>query len=188
MAKSSGTDELGWYAALFRAVNVAGKNKLPMKDTVAMFEAAGCRDVRSYIASGNLVFRARPALAAKLPKLIPPVIAQRFGFAPALVVRTADELRRIGEGNPFLRAGADPGRVYVAFLADAPTRASIAALDPKRSPPDEFAVVGREIYLHLPTGAGRTKLTNDYFDSKLKTMSTARNWRTLLKLVELTGG
>jgi len=176
----------GAYAALFRAVNVSGRNKLPMKDAVAMFVDAGCSDVRSYIASGNLVFRATPALAARLPKVIPPMVAARFGFAPPLVVRSADELRQVADGNPFLRAGADPDRTYVAFLADAPTAARIASLDPARSPPDEFAVIGREIYLHMPAGMGRTKLTNDYFDSKLQTMSTARNWRTLQKLIELT--
>jgi uncharacterized protein (DUF1697 family) len=71
------------------------------------------------------------------------------------------------------------------FLADAPARAAVAGLDSRRSPPDEFAVVGREIYLRLPHGVARTKLTNAWFDSRLATTSTMRNWRTVLKLVEL---
>jgi uncharacterized protein (DUF1697 family) len=91
-------------------------------------------------------------------------------------------------GNPFLEAGADIGTLHVAILADAPAAAKVKALDPDRSPPDAFAVRGREIYLQCPNGYGRTKLTNAYFDSKLATTSTVRNWRTVLKLVELAGG
>jgi uncharacterized protein (DUF1697 family) len=74
------------------------------------------------------------------------------------------------------------------FLADRPPPGKIAGLDPKRSPPDEFEVRGREIYLRCPKGVGRSKLTNQYFDTKLSTTSTMRNWRTVLKLVEMAGG
>jgi uncharacterized protein (DUF1697 family) len=71
------------------------------------------------------------------------------------------------------------------FLADRPDQAKIAALDPGRSAPDEFSVLGQEIYLHLPNGMGRTKLSNAWFDSKLATVSTCRNWRTVTKLLEM---
>ena len=71
------------------------------------------------------------------------------------------------------------------FLAELPDSASVEALDPARSPGDEFAVVGREVYLHCPNGVARSKLTNSYFDSKLSTTSTSRNWRTVGKLLEL---
>jgi uncharacterized protein (DUF1697 family) len=75
---------------------------------------------------------------------------------------------------------------HVAFLAATPTPAMVATLDPDRSPPDESAVRGREIYLRLPNGVARSRLTNAFFDSRLGTTSTLRNWRTVLKLVELT--
>jgi uncharacterized protein (DUF1697 family) len=86
-----------------------------------------------------------------------------------------------------LRAGFDVATLAVAFLADRPTKARIAALDPQRSPSDEFAMRGREIYLRLPNGAAGTKLTNAYFDRTLGTTSTVRNWKTTLKLLELVG-
>jgi len=79
----------------------------------------------------------------------------------------------------------DPLNVY--FLADMPDPAAVKSLDPERSPGDTFVVKGREVFLHLPNGMARTKLTNAYFDSKLKTVSTARNWKTVGKLVELMG-
>ncbi|HKE13607.1 MAG TPA: DUF1697 domain-containing protein [Kofleriaceae bacterium] len=173
------------HVALLRGINLGGR-RMPMKDLAAMFEGAGCRDVAIYIQSGNVVFRASSALAARIPKLIAAAIAERFGFDSPVVTRTAAEMSKVVRANPFLPR-ADPDRLGVAFLADRPTAARVASLDPARSPPDEFAVVGRDIYLLLPGGFARTKLTNAYFDSKLATISTARNWRTVLKLVEMSG-
>ena len=71
------------------------------------------------------------------------------------------------------------------FLADRPRLQAIARLDAERSPGDKFVVCGPDVYLHMPNGMGRTKLTNAYFDSKLSTVSTARNWRTVTKLLQL---
>jgi uncharacterized protein (DUF1697 family) len=102
-----------------------------------------------------------------------------------VVTRTADELREVSEQNPFLAAGADAAALHVVFLADRPSPARAAALDPQRSPGDALALRGRDIYLHCPHGVARSKLTNDYFDSKLATVSTARNWKTVLRLLEL---
>lgn len=88
-------------------------------------------------------------------------------------------------GNPFLAKGVNSNELHVAFLAATPTEARVAALDPARSTPDEFEVRGREIDPHLPNGAGRSKLTNDYFDRALGTVSTARNWRTIETLASM---
>jgi uncharacterized protein (DUF1697 family) len=184
-----GQERRGFYIALLRSVNVGGKNRLPMKDLAAMFADAGCGDVVTYIQSGNVVFRATEACAARVPSAIAKAIADDFGFRSPVVMRTAAEMRAVTRRNPFLRAGAsaefDP--LHVMFLADRPTPARVALLDPRRSPPDEFQVVGREIYLRCPNGAGRTKLSNAYFDAKLATTGTMRNWRTVLALAEMTG-
>lgn len=123
-----------------------------------------------------------------MPSQIAIAIAERFGFHAPIVTRTAAEIGEVAQSNPFLRDGAAPATLHVAFLAATPSAARVGALDPDRSPPDRFAVHGREIYLHCPTGLARTKLTNDYFDRRLSTTSTVRNWRTVLKLLELTGG
>jgi uncharacterized protein (DUF1697 family) len=176
------------HVALLRGINVAGKNKLAMKDLVTVFTAAGCREVRTYIQSGNVVFEAAPGVAAKVPAAVAAGIERRFGLKVPVVTRTAEELREAAEVNPFLKAGEDAERLHVMFLADRPSEDRIAALDPKRSAPDAFVVIGRDVYLLLPNGVGRTKLTNDYFDRNLATTSTVRNWRTVLKLVELSAG
>lgn len=174
------------YVALLRGINVGGKNKLPMKDLVAMFGAAGCEDVEAYIQSGNVVFRARPPVAAKVPAAIAGAILARSGYRIPVVMRTAGELEDVASSNPFLATGQSPDTLHVAFLADKPNAGSVLALDARRSPPDEFVVRGREIFLRLPNGVARSKLTNAYFDSALGTTSTMRNWRTVLKLRELS--
>ncbi len=174
------------HVALLRGINVGGKNKLPMKDLCALASAAGCAEVRSYIQSGNLVFRIAPALGERVAGLIGAAVEKRFGFRPPVVIRSAAELRKVSADNPFLGAGADPTTLHVAFLADRPSAAQVAALDPNRSPPDRFTVRDREIYLTCPNGLGRSKLTNAYFDAKLATVSTLRNWRTVLELIELS--
>jgi uncharacterized protein (DUF1697 family) len=174
------------YVALLRGINVGGKNKLPMKDLVAMFVAAGCGDVEAYIQSGNVVFRARPPVAAKVPAAIAGAILARSGYRIPVVMRTAGEVDDVANSNPFLATGQNPDTLHVAFLADKPKAGGVLALDARRSPPDEFVVRGREIFLRLPNGVARSKLTNAYFDSALGTTSTMRNWRTVLKLRELS--
>jgi uncharacterized protein (DUF1697 family) len=176
------------YVALLRGINVGGKNKLPMKDLSAMFVEAKCADVRPFIQSGNIIFCASGGVATKLPRLIAAQIAKRFGYAIPVILRTAKQMDAVLRGNPFLEAGAPEAELHVAFLADIPSKTRVQDLDADRSPPDTFEVRGQEIYLRLPNGAARSKLTNAYFDSKLATTSTIRNWRTVTKLFELMGG
>ncbi len=181
-------DPVSAYVALLRGINVAGKNRLPMRDLAPMFERVGCEAVQTYIQSGNVVFKATTALAARVLALVSDGIEERFGYRVPLVLRTAEELRDVVESNPFLRADSDVGKLNVAFLADVPERNRVEALDPDRSPPDEFQVLGREVFLHFPNGTARSKLTNHYFDLTLATTSTIRNWRTVTKLLAMAEG
>jgi uncharacterized protein (DUF1697 family) len=170
--------------ALLRGINVGGNNLLPMKDLAKMFADAGCTDVRTYIQSGNVIFKA-PAGSTNICDTVTRNIEKRFGFRAPIVLRTSQQLLQTIRDNPFLAAGLDEKWLYVYFLSSAPKAEAIGALDPARSAPDAFHVLGQEIYLHLPNGMGRSKLTNAYFDSKLSTTCTARNWATVLKLSEM---
>jgi uncharacterized protein (DUF1697 family) len=173
------------HVALMRGINVGGKNKLPMADLVRLFVEAGCRDVETYIQSGNVVFSATENIASRVPDLIAKAVFDRLRVRALVVTRTATELRSVASANPFLRVGADAAELHVMFLAARPTSDKVAALDPERSPPDEFVVRGRDIYLRCRDGVARSKLTNDYFDRSLATTSTMRNWRTVLILAEM---
>jgi uncharacterized protein (DUF1697 family) len=173
------------YIALLRGINVGGKNKLLMKDLIEIFAQTGCVGVRNYIQSGNIIFQASPTLAKRIPALISTGIEERFGFRTTLVIRTHQQLRQAAMQNPY--QGKSDHAVFgaVMFLANAPQAEDLNKLDPLRSPPDEYSVLGDTIYLHAATGLAKTKLTNAYFDSKLKTVSTVRNWRTVFKLLEM---
>ena len=173
------------YLALLRGINVGGKAVLPMRELAAIFAASGASDVKTYIQSGNVVFAANDA-----PGVVEQVTAEIkrvYGYPGRIVLRGAEELLKAYAANPFAKAGAAEDSLHVYFLADKPAGAAVRELDPDRSPGDSFAVVGREVFLHLPQGMARTKLTNVYFDGRLATVSTARNWRTVAKLVEMVG-
>jgi len=175
------------YVALLRGINVGGKHKLPMKDLAAIFTAAKCSDVLTYIQSGNVIFKVTAEAARRLPAIVEKNIEQRFGFAAPVVMRDRDALAQVVRENPFLKRGVPETTLHVYFLADLPTTDAVKGLDANRSVPDEFRVVGRHIYLYLPNGMGRTKLTSAYFDSRLSTVCTARNWATVKKLLERMG-
>jgi uncharacterized protein (DUF1697 family) len=175
------------HVALLRAINVGGKNSLPMKTLALMFEELGCRNVRTYIQSGNVVFDASDALARRVPKAIHAAIEKQCGFSVPVVTRSQVELGKVAKGHAFAQRVKDTKLLHVAFLAEIPSAERIALLDPKRSPPDELKVIGRDIHLLLPKGVGSSKLTNVYFDAKLATVSTLRNFATIQKLHEMCG-
>jgi len=176
------------HVALLRGINVGGKNLVPMKELKLLFERAGCADVETYIQSGNVVFRAPMKVVRGLAATMAAAIERRFGLRVPVVLRTAAELGEVIRANPFDASTIEGRLLYVAFLADAPAQERRARLDQQRSPGDRFELRGREVYLHLRNGAATTKLTNDYFDRTLATISTARNWNTVRKLFDMVGG
>ena len=183
--KKSGNNGQTKHVALLRGINVGGKNRLPMKDLAEIFAKAGCRNVTTYLQSGNVIFSAPASLLKRIPEVVSKDIAKRFGYQIPVLVRSSEEIAQIIRDNPFLQAGKPEETLHVYFLADLPIALAIKSLDPNRSAPDVFCVRNREVYLHLPNGMAATKLTNTYFDSKLSTTSTARNWATVLKLYEM---
>jgi uncharacterized protein (DUF1697 family) len=176
------------YLALLRGINVGGKNRLPMKDLIDIFCECKCHDVKSFIQSGNVIFDAAPGIASGIAGTVAARIADRFGYRTPVILRTAGELAEAVAGNTFVEAGCPEDELHVFFLADRPDPTRLAQLDPDRSTPDRFEVHGREVYLRLPDGMARTRLTNAYFDARLATTSTGRNWRTVTKLLELMTG
>ncbi len=126
------------------------------------------------------------ALARQIPDTVSGEIARRFGYQVPVVLRRPSGLREVLARNPFLKAGMNTKMLHVGFLATRPSAAKVRFLDPDRSPPDTFAIHGREIYLCCPNGMARTKLTNQYFDARLETICTVRNWATVRKLADMT--
>jgi uncharacterized protein (DUF1697 family) len=177
------------FVSMLRAVNVGGR-KLAMTDLRALYTAHGHSDVVTYVQSGNVVSRTNTRSAAVVERAISAAIAEELGLDVDVLVRTPKELRAVLDGNPFLRGGgpSDPKTLYVTFLATRPDSSHVRALDERAIAPDEFRLRNREVYLSCPTGYGRTKINNGWFERKLKVPATTRNWATVTKLVELAGG
>ncbi len=174
------------YIALLRSVNVAGHGRLAMADLRASFDALGHGDVRTYIQTGNVLFTSSSTSEKSLVSAIEARLASDFGDSPAVLLRTVSELQRVGRFSPYAKAGANPSRHHVTFLAQAPTKAALASLSPP--PPsrnDELVVDGREVYVHTPDGYAETKYSGSFLERRLGVVSTTRNWNTVAKLCEL---
>jgi uncharacterized protein (DUF1697 family) len=169
--------------ALLRGVNVGGKARVPMRELRELVEGVGLADVETYVQSGNIVFSSPRRNAESLAPSLEQEIAAAFGVRTKVLIRSAQQLAALD--HPFLADEAEHTRLHVLFLRDRPGRAELRKLDPERSPSDRFEVKAREIFLHYPNGAGRSKLTTDYFERTLGAVGTARNWKTVLKLKEL---
>jgi uncharacterized protein (DUF1697 family) len=175
------------YVALLRGINLGARNKISMVELRELFAGLGAEDVTTYVQSGNVVLKtAIPA--RELAGAIETEIRRDLGLDVAVLLRTPAELAALVERNPFGESPPEAKELHVTFLADRPQAARVAQLDPQRSHPDEFRVVGREVYLRCPNGYGRSKLTNAYFEKQLAVVATTRNWNTVTKLADLASG
>lgn len=167
------------YASFLRAINVGGRNMIRMDALKALHEDLGFRNVRTHLQSGNVVFAAKSADAAKIER----AIVKTLGLEISVILRTAAELRAVLKANPFPQYAAQGNRLIVVFLSDAPK-------DPKAldaySGPEEKQVAGRELYIYYGDDMGHSKLTNALIEKKLGVRGTARNWNTVTKMLELT--
>ncbi len=180
------------FIDLLRAVNVSGQNRLPMAELRAALTDEGFERVETYVQSGNVVCDAPGDDPGEHAAAVHGVIAERFGLDVAVLALTAAELAGAAAANPFAARdqAADPKWLHVTFLA-APVEAAAFAALKLPAAGDEAAVLsadGRLIYLRLPYGYGRTKLTNAWFERALKTPATTRNWRTVQTLDGLAAG
>jgi uncharacterized protein (DUF1697 family) len=173
------------WIAFLRGVNVGGNKVVPMKDLTALLERNGCSDIKTYIQSGNVVFRSSMSEASRVEEHIRSVVAGRYGFEPRVLVLSRIELERAVASNPFPDAEADPKTLHLFFLADSPTSPDIKSLSGAKSKSESFALKGKVFYLHTPDGFGKSKLAGRV-ERSLDVEATARNWRTVSTVLELT--
>ncbi|NLS19755.1 DUF1697 domain-containing protein [Rhizobium sp. P40RR-XXII] len=163
------------FVALLRAVNVGGTGMLSMADLKALCEEIGFKDVKTYIQSGNVVFRTEEG-EATAQTLLEGALANKMGKSPGVILRSREALERVAENSPFPHA--KPNYLLVNFLRDAAPEDALTKLVAPGG--EEVHVAGREVYVHYPDGSGRSKL-------KLPALKagTARNLNTVRKLAEM---
>lgn len=169
------------YVALLRGINVGGNAIIKMADLKACVSALGHGNVRTYIASGNVLLdgpRGRSTIAGELERLI----ADSFQVKTTAVMRTPRELARVVAGHPF---GADTSRSHVVFLADKPDSEAARQLGAAEHSPDRALLVGADVYLRYPAGVQGSRLSAARLERLLGMPGTHRNWRTVAALAEL---
>jgi uncharacterized protein (DUF1697 family) len=179
------------FIALLRGINVGGAGTLPMKELVAILESLGATNARTYIQSGNAVFEldgnaastdgGKQTFAVKLTA----VIDKKSGFAPLVLILDAKEFARLAAANPYPEAEPEPKSLHLFFLTAKPAAANLKALEPLRSPTERYELHKSVLFLHAPDGIGRSKLAANV-ERKLRVPITARNWRTVCALLQIS--
>ena len=173
------------WVVLLRGINVGGANRLAMADLRAVMTSLGHTEVSTYIQSGNVVVNSSRSDRTTMAAEIRAGIERAHGLDVFAVLRTPTELRAAVAANPF--ADESQGtRVLITFLSGTPPPDDVARLEPDRFVPDQFQVLGADLYGLYPNGAGRSKMTLDYFEKRLGVRGTSRNLNTVNKLIELS--
>ena len=175
-----------YYVAILRGINVSGKNMIKMPALVKLFEQIGCKDVKTYVQSGNVIFKHPLVKTKDFEKQIRELIEKELNLKVPVIIFEENYLQKVKIDNPFvIENDIDLSKLHVTFLSDEPTKENAAKISADQFLPDEFVIDKKVIYLHCPVSYGNTKLTNNYFENKLKVTATTRNWKTVNALAEL---
>ncbi|BCG94385.1 DUF1697 domain-containing protein [Mesorhizobium sp. 131-2-1] len=172
------------FVALFSGINVGGNRIVKMAELRSFFEELGFSDVASYVQSGNVVFRSGRGDAAGLTKRLEAAFEKQWGFHSRIMVRDAGWFERLVKENPYPEVSDDPTRLHAYVLEREPTVEEVARLAEKCAGPERFEVKGDVLYLHAPDGLGKSVFAN-LISRTLKVPGTARNWRSVLALLEM---
>jgi uncharacterized protein (DUF1697 family) len=176
------------YIALLRGINVGGHAKVKMDQLRALFEALRFADVKTYVQSGNVVFKAGRS-SSDLVRRIESGINREFGLSVSVIVRTPQDMNNVIRRNPFLKEkGIDLSKLHVTFLSESPGTSVPSGLAKLTSGRDQFRCSGKEIYLYCPDGYGTSKLSNNAFEKLLSVRATTRNWNSINRIYEMSLG
>jgi uncharacterized protein (DUF1697 family) len=172
------------YIALFRGINVGGRHILPMKELVAILEDLGCRNVKTYIQSGNAVFESKVNNTSQLSKKISSEIKKSRGFEPHVLLLQLEEMEKAITNNPFPEGEKDPKALHVGFLTATPKTPDLKALESLKANREQFKLMDNIFYLYAPEGIGRSKLAASS-EKLIGVPLTDRNWGTVRKIMEM---
>ena len=175
------------YISLLRGINVTGYRKISMVELKACYESIELQKVTTYIQSGNVLFQSNKTVEI-LQQTITEAIKKTFGYPDVTIfVYQPEELQRLFANHPFTKhPEADLKKIYYTFLKDTPETEKVEALQTFQTQADQFKIIDNVVYIFCTNGYGDTKLTNNFFESKLKVRATTRNWNTVNKLLALS--
>ena len=168
------------YVALLRGINLGGHKKIKMDELRASLAAMGFAEVKTYIQSGNVVFKAAKISDKALSRKIEASILSNFGHSVSVIIRTAEEIQQVISNNPFLKEpDVDPTKLHVMFLSEPPAQSAVKELETFVLKPDQFRSLNKELYFYLPNGVAESAVMKKPIDRVLAIPTTMRNWRTV---------
>jgi len=171
---------------LLRGVNVGGHAKIEMDALRKLFTSLKFQEPQTYIQSGNIIFKTVEQDISRIAKRIQQGIEKHFDCCPEVMLRSTQELRAVISSNPFKkRTDIEPSKLLVSFLAAEPAKHAAKNLAALAIGPEEVHLVGRELYIYFPNGAGKSKLPWARLDKALETQGTGRNWNSVTKILEI---
>ena len=178
------------YIALLRGINVSGHNKIKMAELTQLLTTLGFANVTTYIQSGNIVFLAPKQQQNELENIIKEAIKKHYDFDVPVTVLNQDEFCHVLEHIPLESFNvsdiAEEGaRVGICFLSKQPMPEAMEKLLSYVVEPEKLTINNKTAYLHCPNGFGKTKLTNNFIENKLKVSATTRNWKTVVKINQM---
>ncbi len=172
------------YIALLRGINVSGQKKIPMAELRELFTKVGLENVQTYIQSGNVIFESLEKSKAALEPILHEAIKSHFGFDVPVLVLKPEELKQIFDNSPFRQEEKE--KSYFMMLYSKADEALVEELSKISYPNESFLIKDTAIYFYCSTGYGKAKCSNNFFERKLKVVATARNYRTMVKLLSLS--
>jgi uncharacterized protein (DUF1697 family) len=174
------------YISLLRGINVGGQKIIKMNDLKKLYENSGMLHVKTYLQSGNVVFVSNELDTQKITKKITEQIQLKFGFEVHVLLLTEETLKEIIKQNPFKNiADLKPQHLQITFLSDKINNVNLSEIESKKQPEEQCVIINHAVYLYCPNGYGKTKLHNQFFETKLKVKGTTRNWKTTNELIHL---
>lgn len=173
--------------AILRGINVGGKRKILMTDLKSMFESMNFSNVRTYIQSGNVIFDTNETWDnSELSQKIKEGITKQFGFDVPVILRSSKDLHEAISSNPFYNDDTHVNHLHLTFLSENPTHDNRKQAELYDYQPYRFEIVNSNVFIYCEGKYHESKLTNAFFESKLKVRATTRNWKTVLKLYQLS--
>ncbi len=172
--------------SMLRGVNVGAHNRIKMDALRALYESLGFEQPRTFIQSGNVIFRTKQKSTPQLAKKIQAAIGGKLGCSPEVILRSSEEMRQAIAANPFAdRKGIDPAKLLITFLTAEPHADAKQKLSTLKPHPEEIHLIGREMYIYFPDGAGKSKLQWSQVEKMTKVQGTARNLNSVTKMLAI---
>ena len=174
------------YISILRGINVSGHNLIKMDALRKLYENLGFQNVTTYVQSGNVVFTGDEIDVNESGQRISQQIEKDFGYEVPVIVLTLSKLKQVIDTNPFLKDNnIDIAYLHVTFLSSKPGHYDHQIIEAKKQNEEEISFSDNAVYLYCPNGYGRTKLTNNFLEAKLKVGATTRNWKTTTELLKI---